>query len=345
MDGQLLKKYFRGACTTSEELEVLRWFKNKNLNPEQEEHIYRIWRDTDEESFDLTADRDRADIFDRILLSTEEKEPETSDTYSEIEYQETTVGRWRGLWWYGVAAAMFLIVGRLVFVSQIQQTETVKLLQASAPYGTRKVVKLDDGSLVHLNSGSRITYPERFKTKKREIGLIGEAFFTVKQDSLRPFIIQSGHLLTQVTGTSFNIKYRQNAENLVVSLATGSVKIRQIGGKKIGQTAQLVPGQQLVYTENKAAFEVRAFNRDEVLSWQRGILNFRQSSLTEVVEKLENWYGVRVELRGKRPANKNEWKYSGTYDNQVLGNTLAGISFVKNFAYEIKNNVVIIDLK
>lgn len=141
-------------------------------------------------------------------------------------------------------------------------------------------------------------------------------------------------LLTQVTGTSFNIKYRQNAENIVVSLATGSVKIRQIGGKKISQTAQLIPGQQLVYTQNKANFEVRAFNRDEVLSWQRGILNFRQSSLTEVVEKLENWYGVRIELRGKRPANENEWKDSGTYDNQVLGNTLAGISFVKNFAYE-----------
>jgi ferric-dicitrate binding protein FerR (iron transport regulator) len=129
----------------------------------------------------------------------------------------------------------------------------------------------------------------------------------------------------------------------VVSLTTGSVQIRQIGGKRIGQTTQLIPGQQLVYTEKKSGFEVEAFNGDEVLSWQRGILSFRKSSLTEVVEKLENWYGVRIEIKGKRPSNKNDWKYSGTYDNQMLDSVLTGISFVKKFSYEIKNNVVIID--
>jgi len=344
MDGQLLKKYFSGACTPSEEIEVLKWFKNKSLDSDQEQNLYRIWQDTAGESLAVNADRDRSEIFDRIIHSIEDKEADISELASEKGLPVSTSGR-RWLWWAGAAAAMVLIVARFVFTDQTRQTETTKLLQAAAPYGTRKVIKLEDGSLVHLNSGSQITYPEHFKTNKREISLIGEAFFDVKRDSLRPFTVQSGHLLTQVLGTSFNIKYRRNAENLAVSLATGSVQIRQIGGNRIGQTARLVPGEQLVYTEKKAGFKVGTFDRDEVLSWQTGVLSFRKSSLTEVVEKLENWYGVRVELKGKRLGDKNDWKYSGSYDNQTLDSVLTGISFVKKFAYKIQGNVVSIDFK
>ncbi|MGM9508843.1 FecR family protein [Larkinella sp. GY13] len=343
MDGQLLKKYFSGTCTPVEELEVLKWFKNKNVGSDQEQDLYRMWQDTDANK--VVADRDRAEVFERIIHSIEEKE-EIFEPVLDQEDEDSSPGRRRMLWWFAAAAAMVLIVGRFVFINpSVQQPEIAKLFQASAPYGQRKMVRLEDGSVVHLHSGSRITYPEHFKSDKREIGLIGEAFFEVKRDSLRPFTVRSGHLLTQVLGTSFNIKYRLNAEHTAVSLATGSVQIRQIGGNRIGQTAKLVPGEQLIYTEKQVDFEVRPFDREEIFNWQNGILSFKKSSLSEVVEKLENWYGVRVELKGKIPGNKNDWKYSGSYEDQTLDNVLTGISFVKKFAYEVQGKVVIMNFK
>ncbi|MFC5411929.1 FecR domain-containing protein [Larkinella bovis] len=343
MDGQLLKKYFSGACTPAEELEVLTWFKNKNLDPEQEQDLYRMWQETGEDPLNVDPGRNRVEIFDRIIHAIESQEAEPVEPVSEPEMPLPGVERRRWLWWLGAAAAMVVVITKFLVPNPFQKAEPIRILQAVAPYGQRKVVQLDDGSVIHLHSGSRLTYPAHFQADKREVGLIGEAFFDVKRDTLRPFTVRSGHLLTQVLGTTFNIKYRLNAETMAVSLATGSVQVRQIGGKRIGQTARLVPGEQLVYAEKNVNFEVRPFDRDEVLGWQKGLLNFRKSSLSEVVEKLENWYGVRVELRGKVPRNPNDWKYSGSYDNQSLENVLTGIAFVKNFAYETRGNVVIMN--
>ncbi|GAA4412827.1 hypothetical protein GCM10023187_40490 [Nibrella viscosa] len=158
-------------------------------------------------------------------------------------------------------------------------------------------------------------------------------------------MVRSGQLLTQVLGTTFNVKYRRNANNIAVSLASGSVEIRQIGGKHNGQTARLIPGEQLVFTETNQAFTISPYDRDEVFGWQNGLLSFKKSSLADVVEKLENWYGVQIELKGKFPQANKAWQYSGSYENQSLANVLTGISFVKQFTFEINGKVVIMNFK
>lgn len=336
MNDHLLRKYFSGSCTPAEELEVLKWFKNRAPNEEQQQTLYRIWQETGGEESASEPARDRVDAFRQIIRAIEVKElhaSETGDTGPES-------GRSWWVWWLGAAAAVMLVVGRFVFNAPAPSAQPVKVSQVAALYGQRKMVRLEDGSVVHLNSGSRIRYPEHFRKSKREVELDGEAFFTVKRDTIRPFLVRSGRLVTQVLGTSFNIKYRQNTDNTAVSLSSGSVQVRQIGGKGPGRVVQLIPGEQLIYTRQKEGFEVRPFNRDEVFSWQRGILNFRKSSLPEVVEKLENWYGVQVVMSGKIPHNKNAWQYSGNYENQSLTNVLTGIAFVKKFSFRIQGNVV-----
>jgi transmembrane sensor len=76
------------------------------------------------------------------------------------------------------------------------------------------------------------------------------------------------------------------------------------------------------------------------LSWREGILYFKQANLAQVVSKLENWYGVTIELTGKIPGREKEWHYTGSYQNQSLDNVLEGIAFVKKFSYEKKGNTV-----
>lgn len=346
MNGQLLRKYYNGECTPGEELEVLNWFKSKSLNPDQEHNLYQIWQDSRMESKETDISPDSIRVFDQIIHSIDAKEVDLAEGES-VKGENVFLkksGRWKWLASAVAAAAMILIVTKFFLVNNPDQIESPKVITVVSPYQQRKVVKLRDGSVIHLNSGSSIVYTQPFTGDNREITLAGEAFFDVAHDSLHPFIVKTGHIATRALGTSFNIKYRLNTKDISVALATGSVRIDQIQGKNSG-IAKLIPGQELTYNVLNEDFQVKNYDSLDVFGWQKGILNFKRADLREVIEKLENWYGVVIELKGNIPGNKNQWKYSGSYENQSLDNVLTGISFVKKFSYEIEGNKVIMNFK
>lgn len=71
--------------------------------------------------------------------------------------------------------------------------------------GERLVVLLEDGTRVWLNADSKLVYPEQFAKDKREVSLVGEAYFEVKKDISKPFMVQADEMNIRVTGTSFNV--------------------------------------------------------------------------------------------------------------------------------------------
>ena len=73
------------------------------------------------------------------------------------------------------------------------------------PRGGENTVILADGTTVHLNAGSKLTYPVRFAGKRRVVALEGEAYFDVVKDETRPFIVQTHLGEVTVLGTAFNI--------------------------------------------------------------------------------------------------------------------------------------------
>ena len=86
-------------------------------------------------------------------------------------------------------------------------------------------VILNDGSTVTLQSNSKISYPAVFEKYKREIKLVGEAFFDVKRDASKPFFVYSQDLVTKVLGTSFTVKAYNSEEKIQVSVKTGKVSV------------------------------------------------------------------------------------------------------------------------
>ena len=87
---------------------------------------------------------------------------------------------------------------------------------------------LPDGSVVALNSNSKLVFPSNFKGNTREVTIYGEAFFDVKPDASKPFIINAGNAQVKVLGTSFNVKAYPENETVEVVVATGKV---QVSGK------------------------------------------------------------------------------------------------------------------
>jgi len=53
------------------------------------------------------------------------------------------------------------------------------LAEVVVPYGEQMQVILQDGTIVQLNSGSRLQYPKSFGLFRREVKLTGEGYFSV----------------------------------------------------------------------------------------------------------------------------------------------------------------------
>jgi ferric-dicitrate binding protein FerR (iron transport regulator) len=203
--------------------------------------------------------------------------------------------------------------------------------------GVKSHLTLSDGSLVILNSGSKLSYIKNFEKGSREVFLKGEAFFSIAKDSLRPFIVNSRETTTIALGTSFNVK-AYDGETLDISLLTGKVAVNNDG--LIEEAVTLVPGEALKINTEKEQLVKRSFNPDLVIGWTKKWIFFERTPLLEAIRVLENWYGVQIQTM-RQP--KDQVLLSGKFQNETLENVLEGLKFSARFDFKIdKENVKII---
>lgn len=169
---------------------------------------------------------------------------------------------------------------------------------------TDKVVNmigLPDGTFVSLNTNTRITYPKKFVGNLREVSIEGEAFFEVKPDKNKPFVIHAGKAQIKVLGTSFCVNAYPEAKQVEVIVQTGKVQVLN----KAAEPAQtneliLVPGDKgtLVYASNSLQ---KTSNQDvNFIAWKTRNLIFKATSLNEVIRNLEKVYNVKISLADPR---------------------------------------------
>ena len=147
--------------------------------------------------------------------------------------------------------------------------------QIIIPYGKRSDIILADGTHIRLNSGSKLTYPSKFKTDSREVYLSGEAFFDVKSNPDQPFYVITKDIKIKVTGTRFNVSSYDEDNTTQTVLVKGRITAGK--NKLFAKSMDLFPGERLTYTKsNEALF------RDKVdvklyVSWVDGYLIFENT--------------------------------------------------------------------
>ena len=117
-----------------------------------------------------------------------------------------------------------------------------------------------------MNNGCfSITYPSQFIGNKREVSLIGEAFFKVAKNDSKPFIVKVNGADIKVLGTSFNVSCYTNDKTISTTLVEGSVAVKPEKEKQ--QT--IIPSEQLTYnTENhQTASPMRLTSRLFPINW------------------------------------------------------------------------------
>lgn len=162
------------------------------------------------------------------------------------------------------------------------------------------LVVLPDQSRVILEKNSLVRYPARFDANKREVLLLGEAFFDVKKNPEKPFLVYSNGLVTKVLGTSFTIRSVENEPNVTVSVKTGLVSVYSEQRKKVSDPEAegivLTPNQRAVFQKDKALLSKTLVAKPEVVIPEETLPSFifENASAAEVFETLEKVYGIDV---------------------------------------------------
>jgi transmembrane sensor len=130
------------------------------------------------------------------------------------------------LWKYSAVASVALLIA-VVSVSLLRESvadKKVTFVEAQTAFGIKSKIILADSTVVYLNSGTEISYPERFTGKDRRILLNGEAYFEVHKNGKHPFTVETDKLDIKVFGTHFNVSaYR--GDNIETTLLEGSVGV------------------------------------------------------------------------------------------------------------------------
>ncbi|HVI47624.1 MAG TPA: FecR domain-containing protein [Chitinophaga sp.] len=326
----LLERYNQGICTPEEAEMVEQWF-------------------------------DRINQHQSTITNDRELNLQLSDIKSRIDEQiaPRTPVRYLRRWYAAAAvAAVLLVAAGIIWLQQhtptneatgntqlaAASTTTTRIIkdgfvEITTPRTVKDTIHLQDGSSIVLNSGSKLRYPEHFSNTERSIYLEeGEAFFDAAPDPGRSFVVRTTDLATTALGTTFNIRAYTTENKVTVALLTGKVKVDQLNAANSkASSLVLLPSEQISFDRQQLSLIKTSFAKPEDVSgWKQGYLVFKDASYNEIVNGIENRFGVTV----INQSNKTEWNYTGFFRNESLKDVMDIICIATSLSYTIKKDTV-----
>ncbi|MFC5412739.1 FecR family protein [Larkinella bovis] len=323
----LLEKYLAGRCSPDEARLVEAWYDSFESRPDLTERH----PETQERAYALH-------VLRQIRQRIEAAEPGPVRRF------------WRNRNWLwalsGVAAAMLIAtVGLWQYQPRTDQISPPVPATPAIPQRvtfenkTKTILRheLTDGSVVWLSPATRLRYPNRFAATLRTVQLEGEAFFEVRRDTTRPFIIEAGKLKTEVLGTTFNVRAYRHSSHFEVSVVTGKVAVSVSNQKPVLLTAR----QQAVFNPKAESLAKTGLPRGaKPRVWEPATIAFEWASLRQVADALEETFGVRIQFRN--PTLQN-CKLRADFTNMRLPVILDLLCKTTDASYTLNGPVIALD--
>jgi len=232
----------------------------------------------------------------------------------------------------------------------LYKNNSLKNIEINLANGQQRHITLEDGTKITLNASTRIIYPNSFKdSSKREVILIGEAFFDVAKNTKKPFIIHTPRMEISVLGTAFNVRDYENEKNAETTLIRGKVSIWKTG--HTDKKFILNPNEKFVLSNAVINNNAQSTNPKVVslqnttvtvqplvvsdqdgtaleTEWMLKRMTIRDERLADIVIKLERMYGVEIQILSSNIATK---RFSATFENEDLDNILKALQTVNFF--------------
>lgn len=346
---QLLDNYLRNTCSESEMDELLNMMKKTDNEEEINQILQDYWQEISEDDYrrSIGSTGNKEDLFQEIYskaLAREGVSKEDGQKLSKKDLKANSIRR-NSYPWIKVAAV--LLIGVFVYLFQdmmVVEDESVyqiEYVQKSSEAGEKVRFMLPDGTQVHLNSESSLTYPESFYTESREVHLEGEAYFVVSHDESLPFIIHTSEITTRVLGTSFNVRAYPEDEQVSVAVARGKVGLSNQGNDANNHEHQVIleADEWALYSTETSNYSTGSGDIFGYTAWNENVLLYHDKKLSDVALQLERWYGVTISFENEE---LKRCVIHGEHRNEPLVNVLDAISYAFDIDYHIaERNVVL----
>jgi ferric-dicitrate binding protein FerR (iron transport regulator) len=243
--------------------------------------------------------------------------------------------RSRALVWamLGVAASILIVIGFVARNSFLLHEQLEQQRLAAIDYrvmktdsGQKTTVQYSDGSMIVLNANSEIKLPHKMVgADTTNVWLEGEALFDITrkpEPETRTFIVHTPNGRVSVLGTRFSVNTMNNQSQVV--LAEGSVRINVLGtDNNIDLEYSMLPGEKALFSQNSDKIQVDQVNTDVYTSWTSNSLVFDSTPLSDVINRIEFTYNVKVEIENEALLGR---KLTGRFNHSSLSFLLKGLS-------------------
>ncbi len=221
--------------------------------------------------------------------------------------------KWRFLWKkWAIAASIILMLGigflwkshfsssDIAVYSKLISDSSNPLTEVINNSSSELAVKLPDGSKAILKPNSRLSYTKTFEGKRREVYLAGEAFFEVKRNPTKPFMVYANGLITKVLGTSFSVKAFETEQEVIVKVTTGKVSVYTQNTTRNQDPEMngivLMPNQKMIFGKDDERFTRTLVEKPIVVISDKELqqFSFNDSPVEQIFLALEKAYGVKI---------------------------------------------------
>lgn len=241
-----------------------------------------------------------------------------------------------------IAAAVIIGLSIGFYIASTKNTKEPVYYAAHSPKGSVSEVLLPDSSIIFLNADSRIKYSFDGDKGIREVFLNGEAWFDVRKNKKKTFVVHTPYYDVNVTGTQFNVKAYESDNMVTTTLEEGSVHISSTEKYKLEETIMLIPGEQVVFNKETQNIILKTVNTKWFTSWKDNKLIFVNMSLQELIVLLERRYGVDIEVKNDAILGLH---FDGTLKNETIFEILEIIKKTLPVSYNIVGQKIEITAK
>lgn len=215
-----------------------------------------------------------------------------------------------GMLWKYAAAIIIILTASVLIYQNFYSKNYTKAIAKNEVLDNR----LPDGSTISLNRNSVIKYVPDSNNKTRQVKLEGDAFFKVKRDTLKPFIVSAQKVKIEVLGTSFYVDARKNLSNVYVYVKSGKVSVSADNKKVI-----LNKSEYAIYNKKDKILIKKQNKNENYLAWKTGIFVFEKARLNEVVFELNRKF--KTQILFANPSLKN-CEITATFSNKSIDSIL-----------------------
>ncbi|HZG26262.1 MAG TPA: FecR domain-containing protein [Chitinophagaceae bacterium] len=328
----LFRKYLENSCTKEELTELLALSQEEGLGKNLTGELQEYWKSLDTQK--LQDEINWAPRYRNIIDIARSAHSFDHSLKSKI----IKLQAWK------VAVAVLIITGVSIIVWQaVLPGKSTEVASADAPAkpndssSQRQLLNLPDGSTVILNANSKLEYPPDFSTNSRDVYLNGEAYFDVKHNPEKPFIVHTGSISTKVLGTAFNIHAYRSQRFVEVTVTRGKVEVKA----KEKLLGVLQKNEQITFNTGTEDYARKVVSPDPVIAWRKNELYFDDITFAEAALVLSNRYHVTIEFTNEKI---RDCQFSAAFNNSTtLEHALTVICELNNASYRTEENKILIE--